>query len=367
MLALFLLTVYPNLVSRAHAQEESITAGNSSPSPLITLKLAKQMDRRETQPYSVQFPDSCKLCAVVNDPIYTAQNPREIDFAIRVPRDTAISISVHVDPSSIRRVLLEGTDLAFERKTGDLRFTLPPQSSDRINSAEFHTHIVYRGLDVRFEHADPDRRAAFYTKGEFPSLERSAAANLEFAQREAIFMLGLDTYVADEQIGTILLMGFDTNEPHGHTDSPPHMHMHMRWPQVGGTQIGHYYIGKNGLLTDNKISVRGWVGGHISRFMPGETFTTFDLHARPVYEHTITKEGWLNLGRAGAGTCAIRPLVAGDGFQDGAKVSCPGFQDKAVRTSDDIKTGKLTVAVNDSMEVYRYDPDTGLLLPFQVQ
>jgi hypothetical protein len=101
-------------------------------------------------------------CSVVEDPIFLAQNSREIDLAIRVPASLALPVNIRVDPRSIRRVLLEGTDLAFERTADAIHFTLPPQTTDRINSAEFQTHLNCRGLDLRFEHADPERRAGFY-------------------------------------------------------------------------------------------------------------------------------------------------------------------------------------------------------------
>jgi hypothetical protein len=335
---------------------------------LVTLKIAKQPTRTALLPYEITFPQDCVRCEVVKDPIYMAENAREIDFALRVPKSGVVSITVDVDPGAVRRILLEGSDLDFKRQPGGVSFVLPAQTTDRPNSAEFQTHIVYRGLDVRFEHADPARRSGKYANGPFPELQRAAAANLEFAQREAVFMLGLDTYVADEQIGTILLMGFDTNDPHGHTDYPPHMHMHMRWPEIGGTQIGHYYIDTKGLLIDNKVGVRGWTGHHIEPFQRGETFTTFDLHARPVYAHTITPEGWLNLGRPGGATCTIRPTAATLGFDQGAVTSCPGFTPVNLRVTDDLQAGLLKVYRNGTLsEVYPYDTDTGLLEPGKIQ
>jgi len=346
--------------------QEDVAPAATQGTLLITLKLAKQPDHPATIPYTIALPQSCSSCQIVTDITYLAQNPREIDFAVRVPTSTALPMSVRTDPSAVRRVLLEGTDLDFTRTADGIQFNLPAQTTDRINSAEFHTHIVYPGLDVRFEHADPERKAGYYANIPFPTLQRQAAANIEFAQREAVFMLGLNTYVADQQIGNILLMGFDTNDPHGHTDAPPHMHMHMRWPQRGGTQIGHFYINDHGLLTENRVGVQGWNNGHIKPFLPGESFTTYDLRAKGVYTHTITKEGWLNLGRPGGSECHIRPAVAGRGFDQDALVECPGFAQRRVSVRDNIATGTLTVTIEDTQgqrsEVYHYDTDTGLLL-----
>jgi hypothetical protein len=142
--------------------------------------------------------------------------------------------------------------------------------------------------------------------------------------------------------------------------------MHMRWPQVGGTQIGRYYISERGLLTENKASPQGWTNGHIAPFMPGETFTTYDLHARGVYCHTITPEGWLDLGRPAGSTCKIIPAIGGSGFETGALVACPGSPKRSVFVTDDIKDGLLIFKIEadgaSTSEVYRYDQDRGVLI-----
>jgi hypothetical protein len=363
-IAAFTVLFAVSFAVRANAQEEEQVGSSTDGKVLITLKLMKSEGHREEIKYSLHPSAECKSCEVVTDPTYVYQNPKEIDFALRVPKSKPVGVEVDIASAGVRRLVIEGADLQYATTSASLTFLLPAQTTDRPNSGEFQTHIIYRGLDVRFEHADPDRRGGKYIKGEFPVLQRAAAANLEFAQREAVFMLGLDTYVADEQIGTILLMGFDTNDPHGHTDYPPHMHMHMRWPQIGGTQIGHYYIDEKGLLVENKVGVRGWSGHHISPFQRGETFTTFDLHARPVYAHTITPEGWLNLGRPGGSTCTIRPVVVTSGFDQGTITKCPGFNPVRLRVTDDLNLGEIKVYRNDLLsEVYPYDSDTGLLQP----
>ena len=329
---------------------------------LVTLALMKQGSAAKSLPYSVVFPQSCEKCEMVHDDAFAKQDAREIVLALRVPRSTQLDLVIKVAPNTIRRVLIEGSGLAFTSGADGVSITLPAQAEDRINSGEFQTHLYWPGIDLRFEHADPERRSGKYADGKWPSVERQAAANLEFAQREAVRMLGLDSFVASQNIGTIDLMGFDTNDPHGHEDWPPHMHMILWWPTVKGTGslVAHYYISPEGFLTHTVVGPIGAIGVQ-AEFPIGSTFTTTDINGDEVYAHTITKEGWLRLGRVGGSECLIRPT--GAGFQEGATVECPGFTSRRVRVEDDVAKGVLRAWVNDSEETYHYDVDSGNLLP----
>jgi hypothetical protein len=329
---------------------------------LITLALMKQTSAAKSMPYSIVFPQTCMSCEVVHDNAYAKQDAREIIVAMRVPPSTQLPLTIKVEPSAIRRVLIEGSDLAFNSGATGLSITLPAQAEDRVNSGEFQTHIYWPGIDLRFEHADSERRSGKYADGRWPTVERQAVANLEFAQREAVRMLGLDSYVASHNIGTIDLMGFDTNDPHGHEDWPPHMHMILWWPTVKGTGslVAHYYVSPKGLLTHTIVGPIGAIGVQ-AEFPMGSTFIDTDINGDKVYSHTITSNGRLRLGRAEGSECLIRP--AGSGFQDGAIVECPGFDSRHVRVEDDVSKGALHIWVNDSEETYHYDADSGVLLP----
>lgn len=339
-----------------------VAYGADNQQVLITLALMKQGSAPKSMPYSIVFHNSCTECEGVNDDAYAKQDAREIIVAMRVPRSTQLPLVVKVEPSAIRRILIEGSDLAFTRVADGLSMTLPAQAEDRINSGEFQTHLYWPGIDLRFEHADPERRSGKYADGPWPAVERQAAANLEFAQREAIRMLGLGSYVASQNIGTIDLMGFDTNDPHGHEDWPPHMHMILWWPTVKGTGslVAHYYISPRGLLTHTIAGPIGAIGVQ-AEFPIGSTFTDTDINGDGIYSHTVTQDGWLGLGRAGGSKCLVKP--AGSGFQDDAIVECPGFASRRVRVDDDVDKGVLRVWIGDSTETYRYDADSGRLLP----
>lgn len=304
-------------------------------------------------------PASCPSCTAVTTPLFNAENARETVIALRVPRRRSLELVFQSPREAVRRVILEGGDLPFRHDAERIVVQVPPVAADAVTAAEVATHIVEPGMVLRFEHADPARRAGFYATGPFPDVQRRAANVLQFAQREVVRELGLGEQAEHEHLGQIQIMGFDTNAPHGHTDAPPHMHMHLRWPGNTGTQIGHYYIGADGLLTHNEVGVKDIPGGG-GRFGRGDSFTTIGPNGRKIYTHRITTEGWLELGRAGDTPCLIRP--DGTGFQSGAIVRCSGHGDRRVAVEDDQRRGIVTVRTGDIVEVFRYDRDTGALL-----
>jgi hypothetical protein len=304
-------------------------------------------------------PASCPACRRVTDANWNADNDRETVIALSVPRMRSLELGFVGKLATVRRVIMEGGDLPFRREGTRLVVALPPVSADAITAAEVATHIVEPGMVLRFEHADPARRAGDYASGRFPAVERAAADALEFAQREVVRELGLGVHVERARLGTIQIMGFDTNAPHDHRDSPPHIHMHLRWPGNTGTQIGHYYIGPDGLLTHNVVGIKG-LDAPQRHFARGQIFTTIGADGHPVYTHRITAEGWLDLGAADGPPCRIRPAGAG-GFADGAIVACPGQATRRITVRDDLARGMLTVDTDAIRETFRYDPDTGRL------
>lgn len=331
---------------------------------LVTIELAKNEIAAQERPLSITFPSrECSLCSVETDPRYAKENKRVAVIALLIPRATSVPIHVAVDEGSIRRVLLEGQELPFEPDHGGINFTVPAQTADRVNSGEFQTHIYWPGIDLRLEHGDPDRRDGSYASGPYPDVELKAAHNLEFAQLLAIRMLGLDTQVVDRNLGTLDLMGFDTDYPHGHTDFPPHMHMILWWPTPSGTGslIAHYYITPQGLLDHNEVIPYGTLGLVATRIERGTVYTDTDVTGHALYTHVITKQGWLELSAIGGGSCSIRPI--GTGFDSGAAVECVDFPRRTVQVEDDIKRGALTVVYDgNSKTTYSYDADSGRLL-----
>ncbi|GAA0659625.1 hypothetical protein GCM10009102_05080 [Sphingomonas insulae] len=305
-------------------------------------------------------PATCATCSPIADANWNADNDRETVIALSIPRMRTLELGFRRGAANVRRVILEGGDVPFRQEGDRLIVAVPPVGSDAITAAEVATHIVEPGMVLRFEHADPARRAGDYAQGRFPAVQRAAANALEFAQREVVRELGLGEWMEHDRLGRIQIMGFDTNAPHNHRDAPPHMHMHLRWPDNTGTQIGHYYIGGDGLLSYNVVGVKG-LGAPQQRFGRGQSFTTVAPDGQAIYTHRITPEGWLELGRSGAAPCLIRPLGEG-GFAAGASVACPGGTPRRIRVADDLAAGVLSVDTNAVHEVFRYDRDTGALL-----
>lgn len=302
---------------------------------------------------------SCAACVEDADPAFARDNRRETLVALALPARRTLELQFRAPAGSVRRVLFEGGELRFETAGELLTVLMPPVAYDAVTAGEVATHIVEPGMVLRFEHADPARRAGAYADGPFPVLQRRAADNLEFAQREVIRRTGLGAYVAREKLGTIHIMGFDTNYPHGHTDAPAHVHMHLRWPNNAGTQIGHYYIDRAGLLERNEVGIKA-LGAQGQTLLRGQSYTTRDLRGRPVYTHEITAQGWLRLGRADQAPCLIRP--DGRGFDSGAVVECPAQKAVVVSVTDDLAAGLLRVSTGTVQEVFRYDRDGGKLL-----
>ncbi|WP_207893462.1 hypothetical protein [Sphingomonas sp. PP-CE-1G-424] len=305
-------------------------------------------------------PATCAACSPITDANWNADNDRETVIALWIPRMRTLELGFDHGAANVRRVILEGGDVPFNREGNRLTVAMPPVAAEAVTAAEVATHIVEPGMVLRFEHADPARRAGVYAQGLFPAVQRAAANALEFAQREVVRELGLGEWVERNHLGRIQIMGFDTNAPHDHRDAPPHIHMHLRWPDNTGTQIGHYYIGEDGLLSHNVVGVKG-SGAPQHRFGRGQPFTTVAPDGRAIYTHRITPEGWLELGRAGAAPCVIRPSGNG-GFAAGASVACPGMAPRRIAVADDLAAGVLTVDTDTVREVFRYDRDTGALL-----
>lgn len=324
----------------------------------VVLKFVK---RDGAGSYPVRFdPASCKACRVVDEPLFNADNARETVIALQVPRRRSIELAFESDAVTIQRVSLESGELPFRTGGNRIVVALPPLAQDAITAAEVATHIVEPGMVLRFEHADPVRRAGAYATGPFPHLQRHAADVLEFAQRQVVRTLGLGDEAVRQGWGTIQIMGFDTNAPHGHVDAPPHVHMHLRWPGNTGTQIGHYYIDAAGLLSHNMVGVKG-LNAPERRFGRGDTFATIAPDGSTAYTHRITERGWLEIGDGRGRTCLIRPTAAG-GFGDGAIVQCTGMDEQRITVADDLADGALTVTTGDIVETFRYATDSGLLL-----
>ncbi len=206
-----------------------------------------------------------------------------------------------------------------------------------------------------------------YAEGPWPATERQAALNLEFGLREAIRTLGLDKKVYGQGLGTIHLMGFDTNYPLGHEDSPPHIHIILRWPHFAGSQAPHFYLTSDGLIRGTTVTIDGIPSIGKITIPDGTAFPAVDYLGHEVFQTTVSSDGTLTIAQAVNKKAACRLLPAEgaqkNGFAAGVIVRCDGAADVHVHTTDNTNRGELQVWVNSAApEIYRYNPDTATLI-----
>ena len=341
----------------ARGQEAAPTPVAAAPGMVrITLKFVRAAGGPPTQPLRL-IPESCGVCVQGADPNFARENALETIVELDIPKSRYLEAAFDGAAAAFRRVILQTADLPFSVEGGRLRVQLPPLEEDAVESGEVATHVTGDGYVLRFEHADPIRRAGAYADV-FPTLQRSAANALEFALREAVLELGLGEQVKQEELGVIEIMGFDTNDPHGHLDAPPHIHMHLRWPYNIGTQIGHFYLTPTGRLAIDKVGITGY---HLPdrTFGPGQVFATLSPKGTIAYTQTLTADGGLRIGARDGRACTLEP--AGGGFDAGAQVSCDGHPPVVIHVEDDLARGRIEVRTGPLVEVFHYDRDTGAL------
>jgi hypothetical protein len=341
----------------SHAQE---AAPEPAPVPAgmvrVTLKFVRTAGGPPAQPLRL-VPESCGVCVQGREPNFARENPLETIVELDIPKGRYLEPAFDGAPGAFRRVILQTGDVPFQTDAGRIRVQLPPLEGDAVESGEVATQIAGEGYVLRFEHADPARRAGAYANA-FPSLERRAANTLEFSLREAVRELGLGVQVKREELGIIEIMGFDTNNPHGHLDAPPHIHMHLRWPYNIGTQIGHIYLTPTGRLSIDRVGITGYRLPERT-FGPGEIFTTLSPKGTIAYTLTITADGGLRIGTRDGRACTLEPTDAG--FNVGAQVTCDQRPPVAVHVDDDLARGRIEVRTDALVEVFHYDRDTGAL------
>ena len=342
-------------------------AGQTQPFAVAGVKLIKSHPSQSVPAFQVLLPTGCLDCSLVDDPAYRGENAREIYFHVRVPADRKIikNIRVDLEGRAIDAVIVEKNRIPFARDGGVVTFDLPVAARARSSTVEVQTSLEWPGIVLRIEHAFPERRAGKYATGEFPAVQRAAALNLEFGLREAIRELNLDREVASRGLGKIHLMGFDTNNPLGHEDYPPHIHLILRWPNFAASQAPHYYINSEGrLLPDVAVTIDGMPHIAVSHFGKGAWLPAIDYLGETLYETLIGDNGEFTLRRPGAGACTLRGGEAGDGgFANGVAVTCSSGAVYRVRATDNTERGEVRVTVDSQPEeIYRYDVETAALL-----
>lgn len=287
---------------------------------------------------------------------YATNNTSETILCLVVSKEVVHNLNFDL-LSPVRRVVMDNTDLPFDITDDTLTLCLPAQTTNNDRAADMHMIISFKGVDLRLEVCRPNQRAGKYESGTFPFAARSAAMTVEFALLEAIKILGLDTDIGLGPCGPILLMGFDTNNPCGHTDWPPHVHLHMALPAYGAP-VGHYYFNDDLLFSHNLLYYRK-TKTSIERFDPGDSCIHRDHCGTVLFELTITEKGGLRLSSSNGKNATIEPISKG--FDTGATVT---YEDTVsyinLKISDEM--GEVAVCSNYTLTTYSFDTDTGAYL-----
>jgi hypothetical protein len=342
------------------------TSAKKLTTAVVGIKLLKASRGVIAPPLKIVVPSDCPECSVMHGPFYEGQNARESFFYLNIPISVRLLKGVNIEVGSldVRAVVIEKSYIHFSKSNSTITFDVPVQPRERSSTMELQTNLNWPGLTVRVEHAFKDRAAGMYSSNAWPALQRQAALNLEFGAREAIRALQLDQQVNNCALGRIHLMGFDTNDPLGHEDYPPHIHIILRWPNFAGSQAPHFYLSGDGKIEgDVKVTIDGLPEIQTTTFPMGKPIPTVDYLAEIVFETVVNPDGSLTLRRPDFGSCALRAARAGDqGFASGVEVTCSTGTRLQVHAEDDTETGTLRVYVDSKLETYKYDPDTAVLI-----
>lgn len=317
----------------------------------ITLKFLKSIPSTEL---AVRLPLSMQVFEVA-DQDYSSNNSIETIICLIVPSNTTQLITFEL-LSPVRRVVMGCTDLSFEVTDKNLSLQIPALTANNDRTADMHMIIPFPGVELRLEVAGENRQAGKYADTPYPLAARIAATTVEFALLEAIQSLGLDQDIGLGPCGPIYLMGFDTNNPCGHTDWPPHVHLHMARPAYGAP-VGHYYFDSGYTFSHNIMDLRK-LKTELVQFDRGVACPHHAPDGSVLFDLMITETGGFRLTSAN-NSALIEPN--GSGFDTGAIVTVDTLVKRiAVEINNTLAT--ICVSRDDVTTDYSFDPDTGAYL-----
>lgn len=316
----------------------------------VTLKFLKR-DRRPEP--AVTFQSTSQVYRV-DDPNFAVNNAKETIVCLCVPRGRVLPLRFKAH-MPIRRIVAGQDDLAFAEIDDHVALTLPALHANLDQSACFHTFVHVPGVELRIEHADSDRRAGKYESGAFPLRQHRAVVNIQFALLHAVRALGLDRSAGCSPFGPIWIMGFDTNNPAGHTDWPPHFHMHMAQPRFGAP-VGHYYLDEDCKITHNLCQPRA-DAKTARKFGRDEPCRYLTPTGEELFSIMITGQGDLTLRAPDGSLARLSPAMTG--FDEAVQVDIDG-KTSLVAAQIDSLTGRIALG-GDAPSTLTFDTDTGRL------
>lgn len=323
------------------------------------MKASPLVARADSRP-AVTLLDTDQRVFMMPCSVHSVDNPRETLLALCVPQRERLALTFKLH-HPVRRVLVGKCDQPFQCIGDEITVYLTTGDQDCLTGAEVIGYITQPGLQLYVNLPDPLRAAGAYAGG-LPEEATRVTLAMEFALRKAALALGLDRTVGLSKLGPLNIMGFDTNNPHGHTDAPPHVHIHPAGTRYGAP-IPHYYYGDDGRLDRNKVGWRKVKGSE--RFLGrGETFEHRAPGGTLLYATQITNEGGLKI-TAPSGEHAIATPI-GKGNPE-VQLDLNGAL-HVFTTRMCFDTGILSVSEDGALTQYKFDIDTGRYLgPVEAQ
>lgn len=305
---------------------------------------------------------------------YTAASRAEfLQFVQGPPAAGGIPVSVRWPGRRIATVIAGERRLALTPDPADpyrVGFRLPVvRTSAAADSPTVqvwsHLSAPATGLYWHVEHNDPDRAAGYWARVAWPAVQTAAVVSYMAAAEAVLRDSGLIAQ-ARERRHFFALMGFETNNPL-HQDNPPHWHLsYYPGPTMGAARatVPHFWIDAQGRTFYNGQDVQG--GGR-TPYRAGQPAPILDAAGGLVVTTTIRADGGLDIDPpAGPRYSIVSPTGS---FGDPLVVERDGLPWRSVRTSDDVREGRLYSAIRGferrpvaEVRTRRYDPLTGPLL-----
>ena len=276
----------------------------------------------------------------------------------------ACLISIDVEDSEeyeIKHILCEGKYMAFNHSNNKYIFQI--EISGLLGPTRtLYAHSILRedGITLRVEENDIGRCAGKYEKDTYPQTQIDASVHYTFAAREVLRHMGIGKYLHDNNLGYILLLGFETcNELH--PDYPPHWHLIFRWPYFCGSQAPHIYIDKEGKMESNVTYIDG-ISGVCRKYQTLEWCKMVDMYGADVMAFRLMEDGGMELTSPGGNTYKIAHYSR----EDGVKVYCDDRYIGNITVKNDTDNGQIKLLWNNSdcihdsyTEIIEYDQYTG--------
>ena len=244
---------------------------------------------------SADFP-----CRMVDNPHFHYETSGEYVVYINhlILKDACL-VSFKIEKKTeVKAILCEGKYIPFYEEDGYYYFIIEISGLHGPTRTLYaHSIIRENGITLRVEENDRGRCAGKYSVESYPEIQIEAAGHYTFAMKEILKQMGIPQYLHENQLGYLLLLGFETcNEIH--TDYPPHWHMIFRWPNFCGSQAPHIYLDSEGRMTENKMYIDG-ISGVCRTYAPGEWCRFVDMYGQDLMAFRVLTDGGLEITKPG--------------------------------------------------------------------